>query len=133
MKKYDIVIFKPTNVRAKVLEVKDEELVVNMLNSEGDIILPPIPFTFYKKDFILDNKLIMSHSSSIISGIDEITLNTFDLDKNSLMIEINSSENEYSSIELDILKTKRLRRKLDEAIKIMEINKKVMEENNNAI
>lgn len=128
MKKYDIVIFKPTNVRAKILEVKDEELVVNMLNSEGDIILPPIPFTFYKKDFIPDNKLIMSHSSSIISGIDEITLNTFDLDKNSLMIEINSSENEYSSIELDILEAKRLRRKIDEAIKVMEINKKVMEE-----
>lgn len=133
MKKYDIVIFKPTNVRAKVLEVKDKELVVNILNNEGDIILPPIPFTFYKDDFIPDNKLIMNHSSSIISGLDEITLNTFDLNKNSLRIEINSSENEYSSIDLDILKAKRLRRKLDEAIKVMEINKKVMEENNNAI
>lgn len=133
MKKYDIVIFKPTNVRAKVLEVKDKELVVNILNNEGDIILPPIPFTFYKDDFIPDNKLIMNHSSSIISGLDEITLNTFDLNKNSLRIEINSSENEYSSIDLDILKAKRLRRKLDEAIKVMEINKKAMEENNNAI
>ncbi|WP_287786280.1 hypothetical protein [Megamonas sp.] len=133
MKKYDIVIFKPTNVRAKVLEVKDKELVVNILNNEGDIILPPIPFTFYKDDFIPDNKLIMNHSSSIISGLDEITLNTFDLNKNSLRIEINSSEDEYSSIDLDILKAKRLRRKLDEAIKVMEINKKAMEENNNAI
>lgn len=129
MKKYDIVIFKPTNVRAKILEVKDKELVVNMLNNEGGIILPPIPFTFYKDDFIPDNKLIMKHSSSITSGLDEITLNTFDLNKNSLTIEINSSENEYSSIDLDILKAKRFRRKLGEAIKVMEINKKVMEEN----
>lgn len=133
MKVNDIVIFKPTNVRAKILEVKDKELVVNILNSKGDIILPPIPFTFYKDDFIPDNKLIMKYSSSIISGLDEITLNTFDLNKNSLTIEINSSEDEYNSIDLDILKAKRLQRKLGEAIKVMEINKKAMEVKNNAI
>lgn len=128
MKVNDIVIFKKSNAKAKIVGENEKNFFVNFLNDKDEVVQPPYNFEFSKDSFIPDNKLISKHTSEIEVGDTSISLGTYDLETNSLSIVITDDwgyEN-YGTIDLSLNDAKRLKRKLEEAIKVMKINAEVM-------
>lgn len=128
MKVSDIVIFKKSNAKAKIVGENEKNFFVNFLNDKDEVIQPPYNFEFSKDSFIPDNKLISKHISEIEVGDTSISLGTYDLESNSLSIVITDDwgyEN-YGTIDLSLNDAKRLKRKLEEAIKVMKINNEII-------
>lgn len=128
MKVNDIVIFKKSNAKAKIVGENEKNFFVNFLNDKDEVVQPPYNFEFSKDSFIPDNKLISKHISEIEVGDTSISLGTYDLETNSLSIVIIDDwgyEN-HGTIDLSLNDAKRLKRKLEEAIKVMKINNEIM-------
>lgn len=135
MKINDIVIFKKSNSKAKIIGENEKNFFINFLNDQGEVVQPAHPFEFSKDSFIPDNRLISKHISEIEVGDTLISLGTYDLEANSLSIVITDDwgyEN-HGTIDLSLNDAKRLKRKLEEAIKVMKINNEIMGGKNNAI
>lgn len=128
MKVNDIVIFKKSNAKAKIVGENEKNFFVNFLNDKDEVVQTPYNFEFSKDSFIPDNKLISKHISEIEVGDTSISLGTYDLETNSLSIVITDDwgyEN-YGTIDLSLNDAKRLKRKLEETIKVMKINNEIM-------
>ena len=128
MKVNDIVILKKSNSKAKIVGENEKNFFVNFLNDKDEAVQPTYNFEFSKDSFIPNNRLISKHTSEIEVGDTSISLGTYDLESNSLSIVITDDwgyEN-HGTIDLSLNDAKRLKRKLEEAIKVMKINAEVM-------
>lgn len=128
MKTNDIAIFKKSNSKVKIVGENEKNFFINFLNDKSEVVQPTHTFEFSKDSFILDNRLISKHVSEIETGDTSISLGTYDLESNSLSIVITDDwgyEN-HGTIDLSLSNAKKLKRKLEEAIKVMKINNEVM-------
>ena len=128
MKVNDIVIFKKSNIKAKIVGENEKNFFVKFLNDKDEVVQPHYNFEFSKDSFIPNNKLISKHISEIEVGDTSISLGTYDLESNSLSIVITDDRGyeNYGTIDLSLNDAKRLKRKLEEAIKVMKINDEIM-------
>lgn len=128
MKVNDIVIFKKSNSKAKIVGENEKNFFINFLNDKDEVVQPTYNFEFSKDLFIPNNRLISKHISEIEVGDTSISLGTYDLETNSLSIVITDDwgyEN-HGTIDLSLNDAKRLKRKLEEAIKVMKINDEII-------
>lgn len=128
MKVNDIVIFKKSNSKVKIIGENEKNFFINFLNDKDEVIQPIYNFEFPKDLFIPNNRLISKHTSEIEVGDTSISLGTYDLENNLLSIVITDDwgyEN-HGTIDLSLNDAKRLKRKLEEAIKVMKINNEII-------
>lgn len=135
MKVNDIVIFKKSNSKVKIVGENEKNFFINFLNDKGEVVQPTYNFKFSKDLFIPNNRLISKHISEIEAGDTSISLGTYDLEANLLSITITDDwgHKNHGTIDLPLNDAKRLKRKLEEAIKVMKINNEIMRRKNNAI